>query len=30
MIVLATNLVSEAMKPAPHPAVRAWLNARTG
>lgn len=26
MIVLDTNVVSEAMKPAPHPAVRAWLN----
>lgn len=26
MIVLDTNLVSEAMKPEPHPAVRAWLN----
>ncbi len=28
MIVLDTNVVSEAMKPAPHPAVRAWLNAQ--
>jgi len=26
MIVLDTNVVSEAMKPDPHPAVRAWLN----
>lgn len=26
MIVLDTNVVSEAMKPSPHPAVRAWLN----
>ena len=26
MIVLDTNVISEAMKPAPHPAVRAWLN----
>ena len=26
MIVLDTNLVSEAMKPDPDPAVRAWLN----
>ena len=26
MIVLDTNVVSEAMKPKPHPAVRAWLN----
>lgn len=26
MIVLDTNVVSEAMKPVPHPAVRAWLN----
>lgn len=26
MIVLDTNVVSEAMKPAPLPAVRAWLN----
>ncbi len=30
MIVLDTNLVFEAMKPAPHPAVRAWLNAQAG
>ena len=29
MIVLDTNVVSEAMKPEPHPAVRAWLNAQT-
>ena len=26
MIVLDTNVVSEAMKPEPHPAVRVWLN----
>ena len=26
MIVLDTNVISEAMRPAPHPAVRAWLN----
>jgi toxin FitB len=26
MIVLDTNVLSEAMKPAPHPAVRDWLN----
>ncbi|MEM5428044.1 type II toxin-antitoxin system VapC family toxin [Cupriavidus oxalaticus] len=26
MIVLATNVVSEAMKPEPSPSVRAWLN----
>lgn len=26
MIVLDTNVVSEIMKPDPHPAVRAWLN----
>lgn len=26
MIVLDTNVVSEAMKQDPHPAVRAWLN----
>jgi toxin FitB len=26
MIVLDTNVVSEAMKPEPNPAVRAWLN----
>jgi len=26
MIVLDTHVVSEAMKPEPHPAVRAWLN----
>jgi predicted nucleic acid-binding protein len=26
MILLDTNVVSEAMKPQPHPAVRAWLN----
>ena len=28
MIVLDTNVVSEAMKPEPHSAVRAWLNAQ--
>ncbi|MES3023259.1 MAG: type II toxin-antitoxin system VapC family toxin [Pseudomonadota bacterium] len=26
MIVLDTNVVSEAMKPSPHPAVSQWLN----
>lgn len=26
MIILDTNVVSEAMKPEPHHAVRAWLN----
>jgi predicted nucleic acid-binding protein len=26
VIVLDTNVISEAMKPEPHPAVRAWLN----
>jgi toxin FitB len=26
MIILDINVVSEAMKPAPNPAVRAWLN----
>lgn len=26
MIVLDTDVVSEAMKPEPHPAVRTWLN----
>ena len=26
MIVLDTNVVSEAMKPNPHPAVQAWLD----
>ena len=26
MIVLDTNVVSEAIKPEPHPTVRAWLN----
>ncbi|TMU17786.1 type II toxin-antitoxin system VapC family toxin [Halomonas sp. ATBC28] len=26
MIILDTNVVSEAMKPEPDPAVRAWLN----
>ena len=29
MIVLDTNVVSEAMKSEPHPAVRAWLNDQT-
>lgn len=28
MIVLDTNVVSEAMKPQPHPNVTAWLNAQ--
>ncbi len=28
MIVLDTNVVSEAMKPSAHPAVSAWLNAQ--
>ncbi len=28
MIVLDTNVVSEAMRPEPDPAVRAWLNAQ--
>lgn len=26
MILLDTNVASEAMKPVPHPSVRAWLN----
>ncbi|MDR2881965.1 MAG: type II toxin-antitoxin system VapC family toxin [Azoarcus sp.] len=26
MIILDTNVVSEAMKPASHPAVRSWMN----
>ncbi len=26
MIILDTNVVSEAMKPGPHPAVQAWLD----
>lgn len=26
MILLDTNVVSDAMKPEPHPAVRVWLN----
>jgi predicted nucleic acid-binding protein len=26
MVLLDTNVVSEAMKPEPHPAVRAWLD----
>ena len=30
MIVLDTNVVSEAMKPEPHPAVRTWLNDQAG
>jgi predicted nucleic acid-binding protein len=29
MIVLDTNVVSEAIKPSPDPAVRAWLNQQT-
>lgn len=28
MILLNTNVVSEAMKPEPHPAVRNWLDAQ--
>ncbi len=28
MILLDTNVVSEAMKPSPEPAVRAWLDAQ--
>jgi predicted nucleic acid-binding protein len=28
MILLDTNVVSEAMKPEPHPNVRAWLDAQ--
>ena len=28
MIVLDTNVVSEALKPEPHPAVRAWMNSQ--
>jgi predicted nucleic acid-binding protein len=28
MILLDTNVVSEAIKPAPHPAVRDWLDAQ--
>ena len=28
MIILDTNVVSEAMKPEPHPGVRHWLNAQ--
>ena len=28
MILLDTNIVSEAMKPEPHPAVRDWLDAQ--
>ena len=28
MIVLDTNVISEAMKPAPAPAVRGWLDAQ--
>jgi predicted nucleic acid-binding protein len=30
MIVLDTNVVSEAMKPEPEPALRAWLNQQEG
>lgn len=29
MIVLDTNVVSEAMKPVPHPIVQAWLDRQT-
>ena len=29
MIILDTNLASEAMKTRPNPAVRAWLNAQS-
>ena len=29
MILLDTNVVSEAMKPEPHPSVRDWLDAQT-
>jgi predicted nucleic acid-binding protein len=29
MILLDTNVLSEAMKPEPHPKVRAWLNDQT-
>ena len=28
MILLDTNVVSEAMKPEPHPSVRVWLDAQ--
>jgi predicted nucleic acid-binding protein len=28
MILLDTNVISEAIKPAPHPGVRAWLDAQ--
>jgi predicted nucleic acid-binding protein len=28
MIVLDTNVISEALKPQPHPAVQAWLDAQ--
>ncbi len=28
MILLDTNVVSEAMKPEPHPSVRDWLDAQ--
>lgn len=28
MILLDTNVVSEAMKPGPHPSVRGWLDAQ--
>ena len=28
MILLDTNVISEAMKPDPHPSVRDWLNAQ--
>ena len=29
MIILDTNVISEAMKPDPNPAVKAWLNNQT-
>jgi predicted nucleic acid-binding protein len=29
MIILDTNVISEAMKPDPHPSVLAWLNDQT-
>lgn len=29
MIILDTNVVSELMRSAPHPAVRAWMNAQS-
>ena len=30
MILLDTNVVSEAMKPEPYPSVRDWLDAQGG